>query len=107
MPLYVLSAGATAVFVVVLCLVLADRHGAAAWLSPLVATGQLALTNYVAHVVVGMSVLEGLGWLGGQTLPLAFASAVVFCVGAAVFSQLWRKRHARGPVETVMRRLTG
>ena len=40
-------------------------------LRPLVSTGELALTLYVAHVVLGMGGLEALGRLENQTLPFS------------------------------------
>lgn len=78
-----------------------------AWLRPFVATGQLALTLYLAHVVLGMGVLEAIGRLKKQTLPFALLAALVFCIMSVVFAQLWRKRFKRGPLEAIMRTLTG
>lgn len=106
MPQYMIAAGATAVVVIVSCLALADRVGATGWIQPLVATGQLALTNYVAHVIVGMGTLEAVGLLGNQTLPFTCAAALLFCLAAVAFSVLWRARWPRGPLEMLMRRLT-
>jgi uncharacterized membrane protein YeiB len=106
-PLYLLSAGGTAVVLISLCLSLSQRYAGATWLlSPLVCTGQLALTLYVAHVVVGMGVLEALGFLEGQTLPVAVASALGFCAAGVAFAALWCRVAQRGPLEWAMRRLT-
>ena len=70
-------------------------------------TGQLALTIYFAHVVVGMGTLESMGRLGSQTLVFALAAAGVFLLAAVVFAGLWRRRFRRGPVEWLMRKLAG
>jgi uncharacterized membrane protein YeiB len=107
MPPYMLSGGASAIVAIVICLMLGDRCGASVWARPLIATGQLALTNYVAHVVIGMGALEALGWLHDRTLGFAVAAAATFCGAAAVFSLGWRQRLPRGPLELLMRRLTG
>ncbi|MEM1204722.1 MAG: heparan-alpha-glucosaminide N-acetyltransferase domain-containing protein [Acidobacteriota bacterium] len=78
----------------------------------LASTGQLALTLYVAHVLVGMGTLEALGWLAegkgaeGQSLGRAVLSALVFCVAAVGFAWGWRRYFNRGPVEWCMRKLT-
>ncbi len=106
-PLYMIAGGATAIAVIALCVGLADRMRDAPWLGPLVATGQLALTIYVAHVVLGMGTLEAIGRLTDQTLPFAFTSALVFVAIAIIFSTVWRKRFRRGPLEAVMRRVSG
>jgi uncharacterized membrane protein YeiB len=107
MPLYLLSGGGTAVAAIMLSIALTERLAAARWIKAFVATGQLALTLYVAHVILGMGVLEALGLLENQSLPFAVGSALLFCVGALLFSFLWRQRFNRGPLEWVMRRLTG
>jgi uncharacterized membrane protein YeiB len=108
-PLYLLSAGGTAVALITLCLSLSLSRPftAANWLlSPLTSTGQMALTLYVAHVVVGMGVLEALGLLEGQTLPVSVASALVFCAAGVAFAALWGRVAKRGPLEWALRRLT-
>ncbi|MCP4660348.1 MAG: DUF418 domain-containing protein [bacterium] len=107
MPLYFLSAGGVAVTVIVLSTTLTERFPGSRWLEPLVATGQLALTLYVAHVVIGMGLLEALGLLGGRSLAFALTSTAIFCAAAIVCSWLWTRRFRRGPLEWVMRRLTG
>jgi uncharacterized membrane protein YeiB len=106
MPLYMLAASGTSLVVVVMSVRLADRFAGARWLAPLVATGQLALTLYVGHVVIGLAPLEALG-LGHGRRSVAFSVVwgAAFCVGAIVFSHFWRSRFGRGPLETVMRRL--
>lgn len=106
MPFYMLAAGGTASAVIAASVAVGERYQGAAWLRPLVATGQLALTLYVAHVVVGMSVLDAMGRLGDQTLPEAMAAISVFCVVGVAFSVLWLRRFRRGPLEAIMRALT-
>lgn len=107
MPLYVLAGGGTAVTVIMLCLMLVDRFGETRWVRALISTGQIALTLYIGHVVVGMGTLEALGRLEGQTLAFSVTSALIFCAFAVVFAYLWRLRFSRGPLEALMRRLTG
>lgn len=70
---------------------------------PLVATGQLALTLYVAHVFVGLGALEAAGRLSNQSLPFAVAAALAFFAASLVFSVLWLRRFRRGPLEALLR----
>lgn len=107
MPLYILAGAGTACAVIAAAVSLSERFGNAAWLRPLISTGQLALTLYVAHVVIGMGTLEALGRLEHPSLPFAVATAASFCAAAVVFAHLWRKRFERGPLEALMRVLTG
>lgn len=105
-PLYMIAGAATAVAVIGLSVGIAKRAQGAAWLVPLVSTGQLALTIYVAHVVLGMGLLEAFGRLSDQTLVFAVSTALVFIVLAIVFATLWRQRFDRGPLEMAMRYLS-
>ena len=88
-------------------LMLTQRYPDAKWTGPFVATGQLALTLYVAHLVIGRGMLEVLGILGNKTLPFAIGSAIIFCICAVMFAHFWRKRYERGPLEWGIRRITG
>jgi len=107
MPLYMFAGIGVACIVISLSVSLGEISSAKKILSPLISTGQIALTLYVAHVVIGMGILESLGRLDNQTLPFALSSAVVFCVLAVVFAHFWAARFDRGPLEAIMRRITG
>ena len=113
-PLYVLSAGASAVFVIASCVELTSPPAVRGYAKPLALCGQLALTFYLAHVLFlyfGVAPLmshfvaeeiwsdSGLVW--------AATGAAVFGVGAILFATAWRARFRRGPLESVMRRLCG
>lgn len=106
MPLYMLAGTGVACVVIALATEVGERFGRSPWLEPLVATGQVALTLYVAHVLVGMGTLEALGMLGGQTLATSLGASLLFCVGGVLFAWSWRSRFSRGPVEWVMRGIT-
>lgn len=105
MPLYMVAAGATALTIILLCVMLTDRDDGPTWWQPLIATGQLALTLYAAHIIIGMGILEGMGRLEHQSLRFAVGSAVTFSVLAIIFSTLWRRYFRHGPLEWVMRQL--
>jgi uncharacterized membrane protein YeiB len=106
MPLYMAAATGTAFAVVALSVLVAHRSAGARWLAPMVATGQMALTLYVAHVVIGLGALEALGLLEGRrSVAFSVAWSASFCVAAVVFAFLWRRRFSRGPLELVLRRL--
>ncbi|MBI9043113.1 MAG: DUF418 domain-containing protein [Anaerolineaceae bacterium] len=106
MPLYIIAGAGTAIAIIILCLELTLRYPNARIFSPLVATRQLALTLYVAHVVIGMGFLEAIGRLENQTLQFATLSTVTFFILGIVFSTYWRKRFQRGPLEWLMRKVT-
>ncbi len=107
MPLFMLQAGGTAVFVVGLCVGLGERFTKADWLKPLISTGQLSFTVYVAHVILGMGSLEIFGWLENPPPFVRSIAPFAFFFFAVLFSHMWRKKFSRGPLEWVMRKMTG
>jgi uncharacterized protein len=107
LPLFVLAAAGTAVFVIALSVRMAESHASAPWLAPLVATGQMALTWYFAHIVLGLGAIESTGLVSSQTLPVAQGCGVVFFALAVFVSSLWKRRFRHGPLEWVMRRVAG
>ena len=106
MPLYILAGAGAASAMIAASVEVGVRCGSHRWIRPWVATGQLALTLYVAHVVVGMGVLEEINRLENQTLSFSLLASGVFFALSVVFAHLWRCRFKRGPVEVVMRYLT-
>jgi uncharacterized membrane protein YeiB len=106
LPLYLAAGAGTAVLVIIGSIWIGNRVSTLLT-EPLLSTGQLALTIYVAHVLVGMGILEAMGRLEDQTLGWAVWTSVLFSAAAILFSWLWRRRFARGPLEALMRRVAG
>lgn len=107
MPFYMLAATGTAVVVIALAVGFSQRFSHVPGHRALVVTGQLSLTIYVAHVLLGLGVLEVLGRLENQSLSFAVFASVAFYAVAVVFSVLWTKRFKRGPLEWILRRWSG
>ena len=90
-----------------LCLLLnptARGSGLLGWVAP---AGRQTLTLYIAHIVIGMGLLEALRLTENQSTATALFASLVFCAAAATFAWLWSRRFRRGPVEALMRRLAG
>lgn len=107
-PLYVLAASGTALLAIGALLRLSpvlERLGIARWL---VAPGRQSLSLYVAHILIGMGALEALGLLDGSlTNGGILAIALGFCALSSLYAVFWRRRFSRGPLEALMRRITG
>jgi uncharacterized protein len=105
LPLFLLAAGGTATAVIALCV------RATSWsnrsLRPLVATGQMALTWYFAHIVLGLGLLVALGLVGTETLPMAAGYGLLFFGGAVIVSWGWKAIFRHGPLEWLMRKVAG
>ncbi|MCZ8090501.1 DUF418 domain-containing protein [Flavobacterium sp.] len=79
-------------------------------------TGQMTLTHYVSHVTIGMilfSILAGKDLSKDLTLqqptdPIyVLLFSIVYFVFSFYFSKLWTKKFKNGPLETLMRRISG
>ncbi|NDJ85944.1 MAG: DUF418 domain-containing protein [Chloroflexi bacterium] len=107
LPLYMLSAGSTAMIVVLLLVELSQHFGSSRWWRVLATTGQFALTLYVAHIVIGMGIIQTLGWIdSGQPLGLATLYSLAFYAGCITFVGLWHMKFQRGPFEALLRHIT-
>lgn len=102
--IYVFASAAWALTVLVLCIEFAEQRKGRKPLQILLTTGQLSLTHYVAHVIIGLVPLQLLGVLENGSVVLSTIHACLFYAAAVAFSVYWKKRHNRGPLELLMRK---
>jgi len=105
LPQYVISAGSSAVIVLVGSLYFSQRFSKSTINRWLYQTGQLSLTLYVAHVIIGMGILESIGRLDNETIDFSLLSALIFCVCGIGFSVAWLKCFKTGPLEWIFRKV--
>jgi len=105
-PIYMVAASGTAIVILVLCFMLEESYRKARWMQTAVAVGQMSLSLYIAHVVVGMGILEALGRIKHQTLVFSMASGGLFCAASVLFAHYWKKRFRFGPLEYLLRQAT-
>ena len=103
---YFPARGGSAIAIIGGSLMLTEKYPDAKWTKPFIATGQLALTLYIAHLVFGKWLLKALE-ASDIIYPFGIENAVIFCICAVIFSHFWRKGFERGPLEWGMRRITG
>ncbi len=106
MPLFVMVGIGWALVVSSLCLSITGRWGQRAWLTPLIHTGQLALSVYILHGTVGVWAPGWLGYDAPQSLSWVLIYSVLFYALTILAATFWRRAFARGPVEAAMRWLT-
>ena len=97
MPLWMLGSIGSACAVLGGMLLLADQLPRATW--PLAATGQLALTVYVGHLLLLGAFPE---LLKSETVQAASFTVGVFMLLTAAVCTLWRAVLPRGPLEAVL-----
>ncbi|HVC98023.1 MAG TPA: heparan-alpha-glucosaminide N-acetyltransferase domain-containing protein [Pirellulales bacterium] len=106
LPLFLLAGGGAAVAVIALSVRLSDAWPFCLW-RPLAVTGQMALTWYFAHIVLGLGSIMALGLEASQPLPVAAGCGVAFFALAVLTSWLWKLAFPNGPLEFVMRKIAG
>lgn len=98
MPLWLVGATGLATAVLGACLLLATWLPRLLW--PLVATGQLALTVYVGHLLVLAAAPD---LLQADTVEGAIRTVAAFTAVTAAVCAAWRMVFSRGPLEALLR----
>ncbi|WP_061965070.1 heparan-alpha-glucosaminide N-acetyltransferase domain-containing protein [Demequina aurantiaca] len=93
-PLEMAGNLASASLVIAVCLWLAQVARPVMW--PLIATGSMALTLYVAHLIVISAVGDEIVY---EATNVAY---VVLCLSAILFASLWRWLVGQGPLEKLL-----
>lgn len=108
LPLYMISGSSIAIFIISSCIVLSEKFENTIMIHVLKNTGQLALTIYIAHVVVGIGIVELINpeKMGLFTIHFSLYYALFFIIMCVVFSIFIKKHVKHGPIEWIMRKLT-
>jgi len=107
--LFVFSAGAMALMIISLCTFIKPHFFESKLMRALTATGQLSLTIYIIHILIGYSVLriwESTASVYTDPSLLAFGSGILFCLLFTLVAYAWLKHFHKGPLEGIMRTLT-
>ena len=98
-----LGLGYMAGFVVLFSLPAAHR-----WLRLLAPVGRMALSNYLAHSLIGITLFYGIGFDIGPRYGLlgVLVTWLLLFAAQVVFSQWWLRRFRFGPAEWLWRSLT-
>ncbi len=108
LPIYMLTGSCIAIFVISLSILVSKKLKNNIIIRSLSKTGQLALSFYVAHVVIGMGIIEIVGYkeLGEYTLEFSILYALLFSLLCILFAKVWLKYKTIGPLEWIMRKLS-
>ncbi|TXE15332.1 DUF418 domain-containing protein [Psychroserpens burtonensis] len=106
---YMITASSLAVFIISISIYICNKLSHTLFIKQMVSTGQLSLSNYFFHVIIGMLAIK----LFFKKLEAAFSIeftvvyAIVFSVVIIFFSHIWRMKFKKGPLEYIMRKITG
>lgn len=106
---YMITASSLAVFIISISIFICEKLPHVLLIKQLVSTGQLALSNYIFHVLIGMfSIALFFGKLEqAYSIEFTIIYAFLYCVLILILSHLWRKKYKFGPLEHLMRKITG
>lgn len=106
---YMITGSSLAVFIITISIYITEKLKENNIIKALIYTGQLALSIYIAHVVIGMLAIEVIFGVVEQSFSIEFIViyATLFSLASVIFSVLWRKKYKRGPLEKLMRIITG
>lgn len=108
LPFYMFNGISVAFIIISICILVSRKWENNIIIDALNKTGQLALTFYVAHVILGMGIVEVLGTnkLGTYTITFSLIYALVFSLCCVLFAVVWRRYFSAGPLEWILRKIT-
>jgi len=108
LPIYMISGSSIAVFVISLSILIAKKYENNFIIVALTKTGQLALTFYVAHVIIGMGIVEFIDpeKPGKYSIEFSIIYALIFSILCVLFAVIWTEFKKTGPLEWVMRKVS-
>jgi uncharacterized membrane protein YeiB len=89
------------------CLIVATARPRWRVVRALVATGQMAFTWYVAHILLGLGFVVAMGWDRAASAPLGLLAGMAFFGLAVAVSTVWKSFVRHGPLEWLLRRVAG
>lgn len=109
LPIYMINGAATAFALITACITVAKRFKNSRIIHALTKTGQLALTFYVSHVIIGIGFIEALSAesLGSYPIEFSVFYALTFSLLCIIFAVFWTRFQTLGPIEWLMRKVTG
>ena len=110
-PLYMVAAIGTSMAVIGLCLLTGNALKSSRVFSWFATAGRQTLTLYLAHIFIGMGVLDVFGLIDSPgavvTTTTSVTASILFTVVAVIYANIWSHFFKAGPVEWLMRKLAG
>lgn len=113
---FMLSTASFGIMVIVACMAIGEKFADTRWIKYFTATGRMTLTHYVSHLTIGLLALAT--FTGRQLTSITLEGAalspylillfsVEFFALSIGFSVWWSRKFSQGPLEMLMRKITG
>ena len=105
-----------ALMIITLCIWVGEKFSESKLVNWLSDTGKMTLTNYVQHMTIGVlifqlltgSIYTGFLQMDKVILPSYILTfSICYFVASVLFSVIWTKKFRRGPLEMLMRKISG
>jgi uncharacterized protein len=108
LPIYMFNGIAISFAIISGCILISKKFENSFIIDALNKTGQLALTFYVAHVIIGMGIIEVINpsKIGNYSIEFSVGCAIIFSLLCILFAIIWIKHKKYGPLEWAMRKIT-
>lgn len=107
--LYMIAGSSLSVAIISFCILWIDNRQNNIFIRSLINTGRMALTIYVAHVVLGMSIAFAYdeSMIGRHTITVSICYALIFSLLCVIFSNIWLRYFKYGPLEWLFNKILG
>ncbi len=107
LPLYLLMGAGFSLFSIGLAFKLEAIEKIKSILTPLILTGRQTLTLYVAHIFLVIIPLQYIEAFDHKRIEISLLISLFFLILATIYCHFWSKKFKHGPVEMIMRSVTG
>lgn len=113
---FMLSTASFGLILISIFIFIGDKIGETKMARILASTGQMTLTHYIAHLVLGLVILSiitgrALSYDLLKDVPTNPITILIFTIAyflfSCAFSYFWTKRYKNGPLEMLMRKISG
>jgi len=105
LPQYMISAMCSSVMLIVACVYIYQKNISSNLLKYLAKTGQLSLSIYIAHVIIGMGLIEYFSLFDSSSIEVSLFCSFSFCISSIAFSNIWLKYFKLGPFEILFKKI--
>ncbi len=108
LPIYMLNGIFAALTIISASILISEQFKNSKIINALDKTGQLALTFYGAHVIIGIGIVEAINpsKLWKYSIEFSIIYALIFSLLCVLFSIVWLRYKKTGPLEFIMRKIT-
>lgn len=105
--LYMITASATACAIIAASIILTKKLAKLSLIKAINIAGRQTLSLYIAHIYLGMGIMELTGMLGHTSISTSILTSLLFVILMAIMSNIWANFFKAGPLEMLMRKITG